>query len=546
MFLGAVNSIASKLSVWEEELHGDIDSDFILDGLRKGFRISNISSGDEVKEVSTPNHGSAYRHKELVEKELKYQISRGFYVTTNDRPKVISPIGAILKDNGVDVRIIHDGSQPFGEAMNDYSLHHSVKYQTLNEALELATPGTYLCKVDLRSAYRSVPINCIDYCMTGLQWTFEGDDNPTYLFDTRVPFGSGLGPMIFHRNSQAVRRFMYNRGYNNMVVYLDDFFIAEDSYERCREAQHVLLSLLIKLGFEISWSKVVGPSQCVNFLGVLIDTRDCTLSLDSDKLFKLYNKLLEFKTRKRASKRQLQSLAGSLNWACQAIRGGRYFLRRILNDINKLRHGSHKCRLSGEFHKDLEWWISYLHVFNGSVYYRRCEQVNVYTDACNTGAGMFCEGDWSYVNWQADDSVFRDVHINYQEVGAIMLSASRWAHTWRDKQVVVFTDSTVAKAIINKGTCRNKVIMNALRKLFWLSVTFNFTVRAVHIPGIIHIVPDCISRLHENGQILHLMSLLAQWHHARVHYNVNWFEHMSYAAFQVLQERVYKMACMHH
>ena len=58
--------------------------------------------------------------------------------------------------------------------------------------------------------------------------------------------------------------------------------------------------------------------------------------------------------------------------------------------------------LSTAFHLDVKWWLSYLEEFNGVVYYNRCDQVNVHTDACNVGAGMFSNGDWWYVNWAVD------------------------------------------------------------------------------------------------------------------------------------------------
>ena len=128
----------------------------------------------------------------------------------------------------------------------------------------------------------------------------------------------------------------------------------ESCYERCLDAQHCLISLLRDLGFYISWPKVVGPSTAVSFLGVVIDTSVCTLSLDKFKVDKLVQMLDLFKAKVRANKRQLQSLAGSLNWACQAVRGGRYFLRRVLDLINRLKLPGHKCRLSQGFFKDIK------------------------------------------------------------------------------------------------------------------------------------------------------------------------------------------------
>ena len=134
------------------------------------------------------NHKSANLHsrRTLVEKELK----------TSKKPAIISPLGAIPKDDG-SVRLSHDGSLPEGFAMNEYTDHHSVRYQTLQDACRLAEPGYYCAKLDLQSAYRSVPIHPDDYKATGLAWRFEGEDTDTYLFDARLPFGSACGPSHF-------------------------------------------------------------------------------------------------------------------------------------------------------------------------------------------------------------------------------------------------------------------------------------------------------------------------------------------------------------
>jgi len=59
-----------------------------------------------------------------------------------------------------------------------------VRYQTLQEACDKAKPGYFMAKIDLKAAYRSVPIHPLDYCLTGLKWHFSGEDSLTYIFDT--------------------------------------------------------------------------------------------------------------------------------------------------------------------------------------------------------------------------------------------------------------------------------------------------------------------------------------------------------------------------
>ena len=94
-------------------------------------------------------------------------------------------------------------------------------FSTVDDAVKLVKPGFYMAKVDLRSAYRSVNIHPSNYEATGLKWKFKGDSDYTYMFDTRLPFGSRLALSIFHRLTQSVKRMMAARGFHNVVVFLE-------------------------------------------------------------------------------------------------------------------------------------------------------------------------------------------------------------------------------------------------------------------------------------------------------------------------------------
>ena len=530
-----MGSISDKHQVWQTELAGDIDRDFLLEGINHGFRISEVQDISEVRRVCVDNHPSVDKYKMLVEKELLSQVELGNYkvADTDVKPRIISPLGAIPKDDD-DVRVIHDCSRPVGQALNDYASYSPVHYQSINDAYKLATANRFMCKVDLKAAYRSVAINPIDYMLTGCKFKFTNDMSVTTLYDTRLPFGSSNGPMIFHRLSQAVKRMMCKRGYSNVVVYLDDFLILEDDYDKCVEAQRVLISLLIRLGFLISWKKLISPSTKVEFLGVLIDTVAGKASLSPVKLEKLYSKLCLFKEKTRASKKQLQSLAGSLNWACQVVQGGRYFLRRILDAIQRLNEPSHKCKLSQEFRKDLQWWLAYLKRFNGVLYYREVDSVSILTDSCNDGAGVFAGGAWQYIHWSSDFPGLSKLHINYKEVLAAIIGVLHLAPRLTGCDITIVTDSTAAKGILNKGRTKSPLVMAWLRRLFWSCARYNLRIRAIHCPGALHHIPDAISRLSEAGQALRLHSLLKNWHHGRYSSFVDeCVSSMSSAAFQV-------------
>jgi hypothetical protein len=213
----------------------------------------------------------------------------------------------------------------------------------------------------------------------------------------------------------------------------------------------------------------------------------------------------------------------------------------VIEVINRLKAPAHKARLGVPFKEDVMWWLEYLSVFNGVVYYRVADnQYTVHTDACDIGGGAFCGGDWCYMNWREDlGHTFHRLHINYKETLAIIMAVHRWAPKWRNSDVVVLTDNVVAKAVINRGHCKSGLVMSFLRQLFWLMVQYNFKLHAVYIPGKLNNLPDAISRLHEPGQASRLTTLLGNWGHSdAINDHPNYYNNMSYGAFQVLRRRL--------
>ena len=490
---------------WVKELKNDPDEKFLLNGVKYGFDI--IDRDIQIKPIKSKNHPSAQPGSQLYEKattQILKETENGNYVICDTTPEIISPMAAIPKPNR-DVRLIHDCSRPSGKSVNDYcSSEWKQKFSRVDDAASLMTEGCFFAKVDLKSAYRSVNISESSQKATGLKWNYYGTE--VYLRDTRLCFGAKLSPGIFHRLTQVVKRMMGRRGYDLLIVYLDDFLIIADSKEKCAAALNCLIQLLRKLGFAIHWGKVVDPTTRITFLGIELDSVSMSLSLPTNKLDTFKQELKEFLQRKRASKRQLQAIAGRLSWAAGVVKGGRVFLRRIFDQISILKHVSHKAVISPEMRKDLLWWYTLLETFNGRSAIRDQQPLfSIFTDACDNAAGDLFGHDWFYFNWEQDLPEAASLHINEKEVLAVVLAAQRWAKFWVNKRIVLHSDNMVTVACVNKGTNRNKMVMRCLRRLFWLSATYNFHLAARHLPGCLNIAADSASRLHSPG---HLQTLL--------------------------------------
>ncbi|CAG2223080.1 unnamed protein product [Mytilus edulis] len=476
------------------------------DGVKNGFHLC-IKFGPHYP-VNRENYSSAFRYRSKVENQIKKEIELGNYIVTKSIPTIVSSLGAVPKPNG-DIRLIHDASQPIGISLNSYTSDTNCAYMDMRHALKLIKPNSFLAKIDLKSAYRSVCCHVSDHNLTGLKWTFLGDDSPTYMFDSKLPFGHSRSPKIFQKLSEAVCIIMKCRYNITCIAYLDDFLVIEDTMFNCNRGLHLLIRTLRELGYNINWSKVEGPAQRITFLGIIIDTRELTLTMPPEKQSDFYNLLLSFQKRKRASIKQIQSLCGKLNWACQMVKGGRTFLRRLINSISSAQNRNDKVLLNSEFEADISWWLNFMSVFNGTVKFIDFKPItSLQTDASSLGGGGYYNGDYFYVNWAIDFPVFRKEHINIKETLAVVLSVLRWGHLWQNKTVIVLTDNMTTKCILNKGSTKNNVLMSLLRDLFWLSARYNFDIKGKFLSGRCNIIADAASRLHEEGQLSRLYDIL--------------------------------------
>ena len=185
--------------MWEKELEQDFDKAYILHGLKYGFPIVDCPLNN-ISPAFTANHRSAISETNLlrVEQRIKEELMEGNYVKVENPPLITSALAAIDKPDG-DIRLIHDLSRQFNGSVNDFATKDACEYETLSDAITLLTPSSYMAKVDLKSAYRSVEIRHEHQTLTGLQWTFLGDSRPTTLLDKCLPFGAPKSPAAFNR-----------------------------------------------------------------------------------------------------------------------------------------------------------------------------------------------------------------------------------------------------------------------------------------------------------------------------------------------------------
>ncbi len=212
----------------------------------------------------------------------------------------------------------------------------------------------------MKAAYRNVPVYPKDRWLLGMRW--EGE---VYV-DGTLPFGLRFAPLIFTELGDAIQWISERKGAKWVRHYVDDFVaVGTAGSGGCERSLQVFRKKCMRLGMPLDENKTEGPAEVITFLGIEIDSINMELRLPQEKLSELLNLLKKWRGMKSCRKRDLQSIAGSLNHACVAVRAGRSFKRKLHDLIASEEKDDRRVRLNVEAREDLDWWFQFGLGWNG-------------------------------------------------------------------------------------------------------------------------------------------------------------------------------------
>ena len=198
-----------------------------------------------------------------------------------------------------------------------------------------------------------------------------------------------------------------------------------------------------------------GP-RCVA-LGLEYDLEENTVSLPSAKLTDLVELLTSWLDRRRASERELASLAGKLLQACGVIFAGRLFLNRILASKRRASRFSQPIYLDSAFRDDVEWWIEALGARNGVSFLVHKSTSFITLDASTNGWFGGDPGIGAY-NQYLNEFIsvsppphLHQLHISDLELLAHVLVARVWGPQMAEQHVTVHTDNAACFWLVSNG-----------------------------------------------------------------------------------------------
>ena len=116
-----------------------------------------------------------------------------------------------------------------------------------------------------------------------------------------------------------------------------------------------------------------------------------------------------------------------------------------------------------------------------------------YTDASDKGFGGMYDRRWLFSSWEHE--VIAYANINARELFAIVAMVMAWGEDWRNKQIVIYTDSLVIACVWRTSTSRDNQVMSLVRCLFTFIARRNINIHMTHIPGLTNKKADTLSHL---------------------------------------------------
>jgi hypothetical protein len=480
---------------------------YLIHGLTYGF--DTMVSDTDLPTKESKNLQSAIAQPEAVDRLIESEVKNGFLQGPFTQPPFssyrVSPIGVAEGKYSRKLRLIVDLSSPHNQgvpSINDLidKDRCSLSYVKLDDAIKEIVhlgPGTLMCKVDIRSAFKLIPITPSQYHLFCIKWRGQ------YYYYTRLAFGCRSSPIIFDQLSQAICYIAQTNYSIDIMFHLLDDFLTLDPPHSCADRTMALLTLIFnRLNIPMVTEKTAGPSTVLEYLGIILDSDNMQARLPENKLSRIVEFIDYFLARSTCTKRELLQLLGHMNFASRVILAGRSFVSYLITLSTTVKHLHYHVHITKACREDLLMWKKFLAQWNGVSMFQQTHlsaaaDLEIYTDAASTvGHGGFNGGRWFSERWPLDLPTITDnvISMAFRELYPIVVAAILWGPEWSTQRILFHCDNMATVAIIRKGCSKAPDVMKLMRQLTWCSALHNFSIYAEFVPGSINVIADALSR----------------------------------------------------
>ena len=496
-----------KCDIWDEVLK-EYDDSQITQFLRYGWPSSYTAPTPPTP--STKNHPSASAYMLEVDRFVKKEVEKSALIGPFAAPPFTpwtqtSPIMTVPKPESSRRRVIIDLSYPAGGSVNDgvarnFFQGRSLTY-TLPSAKDLADrlvhlgPGAFMWKADLERAYRQLRSDPLDYPLMGIR------HGGGILIDVCPSFGCRGSSAAQQRVSRAVCYLMEKAGHH-VMAYVDDFTGAAASFQESVSAFAEFEGICSRLGLKLAPEKCSFPTTSMEWLGFHYDSVSMQVTIPQKKLGEVVDLARVWSFKKKATRRELQSLAGKLMFISQCVMPARKFMARVLAALRAAPHEG-QVPVGCELRRDVKWFVDYAAACNHRLLLPpTLPRFHIECDACMDGARGF--SDTEYYSYRFPQSELENRHISQLEATNIVCAIKTLVPpSLCYHEIVVTTDNSASVYAINTGQTRDYVLAACAREVWLQAALQQLDITIRHAPGITLELADALSRRYKDPSFEH-------------------------------------------
>ena len=345
---------------------------------------------------------------------------------------------------------------------NQYVKTSHFKIEDHRTVVKLIRKDCFLATLDLKDAYLLLPVN--KQYRKYLRFVFEG----TLYEYNAMPFGLNFAPLIFTKLMKPILCFLREKGYIS-VLYLDDFLLFGETYQKCLENCTITIKILWSLGFVINFSKSkLIPCQQIQYLGFVYNSCSMSISIPTEKKVKILKLVKLFSSLKTCKIRNFARFIGNLISICPAIKYSYMYTKlfertKCIALRNARGQYNSKMKLPKNLKHDCDWWIekipkalNFIKIDNYTI--------EIFSDASLTGWGIHCNGTKTHGFWSEQE---KKLHINHLELLAALFGLKCFASNLFNCNVLCRIDNTTAISYINRMGSIQHTGLNNIARAIW-------------------------------------------------------------------------------
>ena len=235
------------------------------------------------------------------------------------------------------------------------------------------------------------------------------------------------------------------------LAYLDDFCRAASTLEELTTAYKGFLKLAESLGLSLSPDKCQPPTQSIGWLGFHLDNNDMMLTVPKLKLQDILKDCSDWVSKKAATKKQVQSLAGKLNHISKCVWPARKFIGRILASIC-FAADTGTFLLSNDFKANVKWFLNYADTSNGLVLLvPSLEEFYIDCDSSQVGGGNNSNSHYYHLNYDEKHLNAYKLICRLEVVNLLIAYRTLLPPESNSLKIIIYTDNLGSQQALESG-----------------------------------------------------------------------------------------------